>query len=67
MLIIIHGTSVSKCRYLFLGGGGGIYVSCIILLCMMEERGELRLHAKRAGMDVRFSSVLVKLFNFYVI
>lgn len=33
----------------------------------MCDGGELKLHAKHAGMDVRLSSVLVKLFNFYVI
>lgn len=61
MLIIIHGTSVSKCRYPFFGQ---ISELCHFTIC---DGGELKLHAKHAGVDVRFSSVLVKRFNLYVL
>lgn len=40
---------------------------CELIHFTLCDGGELKLHAKHAGMDVRFSSVLVKLFNFYVI
>lgn len=61
MLIVIHGkVSLNVCTPF----SGQI---CELHHFAVYDRGEFKLHAKIADMDVRFASVLVQLLNLHVI